>query len=147
MIILRRALLILACSLLVMICYPNYPESAYKIVYTWAGIAFVITLIVTVILDLLVIGRIRIVNVILDLILVVVFLHFLLNIFPQLDGQSPYEKIRKGKYPTKQDIDNGLYNLGLTQKTNTLQGIEKGIIEMSDNVNEVKSLIMKEHKD
>ncbi len=147
MIILRRGVLIALCSLAVMVCYPNYPDNTSGIVLTMAGIAFAISTILTLILEVLVIGRIKIVNFFLDIALVIAFLYFLLNIFPQLDGKTPYSKIKKGIYPTKIDIDNGLYNLGLSDKPNTLQDIEKGINEVSENVNEVKTLIIKEHKE
>ena len=147
MVVLWRTLLIVLCSVAVMICYPNYPEEANKIVWTLAAIAFLIMLVTTIILHILVIGRIKIFNILLDCVLIVVYLYFLLNIFPQLDGKTPYSKLKKGIYPTSQDIDNGLYNLGLSKKSNTLQEFQEGIIEVSDNVNEVKDLILKEHKD
>ncbi len=95
MIILRRGVLIALCSLAVMVCYPNYPDNTSGIVLTMAGIAFAITTILTLILEVLVIGRIKIVNFFLDIALVIAFLYFLLNIFPQLDGKTPYSKIKK----------------------------------------------------
>ena len=145
--ILWRGVLIALCSLAVMVCYPNYPDSANSIVLTWAGIAFIITTVLTLVLDMLVIGRIKIFNIIFDITLVVVFLYFLLNIFPQLDGKTPYSKIKQGAYPSKADIDNGLYNLGLSDKPSTIQDLQNGLVEVSENVNEVKTLIMKENKD
>jgi len=144
-VILWRGVLIALCSLAVMICYPNYPESAKSIVLTWAGISFAITTVLTIIFDILIVGRIKIFNILFDIAIVVVFLYFLLNIFPQLDGKSPYSKLKKGAYPTKSEIDSGLYNLGLSDKENTLQGLESGLMEVSENVNEVKTLIMKEN--
>lgn len=147
MLILWRGILIALCSLAVMVCYPNYPDNASTIVLTLAGIAFAISTVLTIVLDILVIGRIKIFNIILDIALVVFFLYFLLNIFPQLDGKTPYSQIKQGKYPSKSDIDRGLYNIGLSNKENTLQDLEKGLVEVSENVNEVKTLIIKEHKE
>ena len=145
--ILWRGVLIALCSLAVMICYPNYPDHAGGIVLTMAGIAFAIAAITTLVLDVLIIGRIKIVNIILDIVLVLTFLYFLLNIFPQLDGKTPYSKIKKGIYPTKRDVDLGLYNMGLADKPSTIQDLQEGLVEMSENVNEVTTLIMKENKD
>lgn len=145
MLILWRGILIALSCFAVLICYPHYADNAIKIMVTWAGIAFVITVIVTIVSKALLIGKVHFFNTILDIAIVILFLYILLNIFPQLNGKSPYSRLKKGIYPTANDIDTGLKNLGLRTREETMDELKQGIDEVSNNINEVKNLIIQEH--
>ena len=147
MLILWRAILITVCCFAVLICYPAYAENALTIMLTWAGMAFIIVTILTILFKALLIGKIPFFNTLFDIVFVIAFLYVLLLIFPQIDGKSPISKLKKGQYPTMQEIDKGLAKLGLKTNKETAQELQQGINQISNNVNEVKTLILKEHKD
>ena len=146
MLILWRGVLIALSCLAVVICYPNYADNALRIMITWAGIAFVAVTILTIITKILFIGRVHFFNTLLDIAIVIIFLYILLNIFPQINGKSPYSRLKKGIYPTMNDIDKGLSKLGLRTSKETMQEMKDGVEEVSNNINEVKTLILKEYK-
>ena len=143
MLILWRGILIILCCFAVLICYPDYTDNALKIMITWAGLSFLAVTILTIVSKILLIGRIHFVNTLLDIAIVIAFLYILLNIFPQIDGKSPYLRLKKGIYPKTEDIDN---KLGLRTSKETIQDVKESVEEVSNNVNEVKNLILKEYK-
>lgn len=145
MLILWRGLLITLCCFAVIICYPHYGDNAIRIMVTWAGIAFVITTVLTILFKALLIGKWHFFNTILDIVIVILFLYVLLNIFPQISGKSPYSRLKKGKYPTAADIDTGLANLGLKTRKQTINELQQGIDEVSSDINEVKTLFLQEY--
>ena len=147
MIILWRTLLIILCCLAVAVCYPYYADGAVTIMITWAGIAFFIMLALTLITKAIVLGRSHIFNSLLDIALIVGFLYILLNIFIQLDGSTPYMRIKKHIYPTSQEIEIGLANLGLTENKDAFYKLQENISEVTNNLEQVKTIISKEHKD
>lgn len=146
MLILWRGILIILCCFAVLICYPDYTDNALKIMITWAGLSFLAVTILTIVSKILLIGRIHFVNTLLDIAIVIAFLYILLNIFPQIDGKSPYLRLKKGIYPKTEDIDKGLAKLGLRTSKETIQDVKESVEEVSNNVNEVKNLILKEYK-
>jgi len=145
MLILWRGILIALCCLAVVICYPYYGDNAMRIMFTWAGIAFVIITILTIVSKALLIGKWHFFNTILDIAIIILFLYILLNIFPQLDGKSPYSKLKKGVYPTSEDIDVGLANLGLRTRKETVGEFKQGLKEASNSIKEVTTLIQQEY--
>lgn len=147
MLILWRTFLIALCCFIVIICYPNYANGALTVMFTWAVIAFFIMIILTLVMKALHLGKNHIFNSFLDIALVIAFLYILLNIFPLIDGKTPFMRIKKGIYPTKQDISKGLENLGFTKKEENLEKLQQNIGEISVDINQVKTLILKEHKD
>lgn len=147
MLILWRACLIFLCCIAVMICYPYCTDKALTIMYTWAGMAFVIVIFLTWLSKILIVGKSHIFNTIFDMAIIIGFLYVLLNIFPQLDGQTPYKRLKKGRYPTLQEIDVGLANFGFTTRKETIKELQNNFDEIKGNVNEVKTLILKEHND
>jgi len=146
MLILWRGILIVLCCFAVFICYPNYADSALRITITWAGLAFIAVAILTIVTKALIIGRFHLFNTLLDIAIIITFLYILLNIFPQINGQSPYSRLKKGIYPKMTDIDKGLSKLGLRTSKETIQEVKEGVNEVSNNVNEVKNLILQEYK-
>ena len=130
MLILWRAFLIAVCCFAVIICYPNYANGALTVIFTWAVVAFFIMLILTLITKAIQLGKSHIFNSFFDIALVIGFLYILLNV-----------------YPTKQDISKGLENLGFTKKEENLGKLQKNIDEISIDIDKVKTLIFKEHKD
>lgn len=146
MLILWRGVLIALSCLAVVICYPNYADNALRIMLTWAGLAFVAVTILTIISKILFIGRLNFFNFLLDIAIVIAFLYILLNIFPQVSGKSPYSQLKKGIYPKTEDIDKGLSKLGLRTSKETVQDMKDGVEQVSNNINEVKTLILKEYK-
>lgn len=145
MLILWRGILIALCCFAVVICYPFYGDNAIKIMVTWAGIAFVITTILTILFRALLIGKWHFFNVILDVAIVILFLYVLLNIFPQINGKSPFSQLKKGIYPSSADIDVGLANLGLKTRKQTMKELEQGINIVSQDINEVKDRFLQEY--
>ena len=142
-----RGCLIGLCCLAVMICYPYYTDKALSIMYTLAGITFFIVMILTWLTRMIMLGRNHIFNTIFDIALIIGFLYILLNIFPQLDGQSPYKRLKQGRYPTMQEIDTGLANFGLNSRDGAIKELQDNFDEFKGNVNEVKTFVFKEHKD
>lgn len=147
MLILWRTFLICLCSFAVIICYPAYAKGALTVIFTWAVVAFFIMLILTLLTKAIYIGKSHIFNSFFDIALIIAFLYILLNIFPLSDGTTPYMRIKKGIYPSKQDITTGLENLGLTQKDKALEKLQQNIGEISVDINQVKTFIVKEYKD
>ncbi|MBO4706976.1 MAG: hypothetical protein J5594_00215 [Elusimicrobiaceae bacterium] len=147
MLILWRAFLIAVCCFAVIICYPNYANGALTVIFTWAVVAFFIMLILTLITKAIQLGKSHIFNSFFDIALVIGFLYILLNILPLSDGTTPFIRIKKNVYPTKQDISKGLENLGFTKKEENLGKLQKNIDEISIDIDKVKTLIFKEHKD
>ena len=147
MLILWRTLLICLCCFGVTICYPYYADGALTIMLTWAVIAFFIMLGLTIITKAILLGRSHIFNSIFDIALVIGFLYILLNIFPQLDGTTPYMRIKRGVYPTAQEIEVGLENIGLTKRKDAFNKLHNEINDISKDLSQVKTLILQEHKD
>ena len=147
MIILWRTLLIIACCFAVIICYPHYANGAITIMITWAVIAFFTMLGITLIAKALLLGKSHVFNSLLDIAIIIGFLYILLNIFVQIDGTTPYNRIKKNIYPTSQDIRNGLKNIGLNENKKALNQLQQNINEVSNNLEKVKTIITKEHKD
>jgi len=145
MLVLWRGILIILCCFAVVICYPYYGDNAIKIMVTWGVIAFVLTAILTFVTKALLIGKWHFFNTILDLAIILTFLYVLLNIFPQISGESPFSKLKRGIYPSSEDIDVGLANLGLKTRKQTMAEIQEGINIVSDDINEVKGLILQEY--
>ena len=116
MLILWRTFLIALCCFAVIICYPNYANGALTIMFTWAVVTFFVMLILTLVTKALYIGKTHVFNSLFDIALVIGFLYILLNILPLIDGKTPFMRIKKGIYPTAQDVNKGLENLGLTKK-------------------------------
>ena len=147
MLILWRTLLIGLCCFAVLVCYPYYADGAITIMLTWAVVAFFIMLGITILTRAIMLGRSHIFNSLLDITLVVAFLYILLNIFPQLDGKTPYMRLQKKVYPTSQEIEVGLENLGLNKKKKTFEEFQNNITEITEDLKQVKTLITQEHKD
>ncbi len=147
MLILWRTLLISLCCFAVLICYPYYADGAITIMLTWAVVAFFVMLGLTIITKAIVLGRSHIFNTLFDITLIATFLYILLNIFPQLDGSTPYMRLKKKVYPTSQEIEVGLENLGLNKKKKTFEELQNNINEITDDLKQVKTLITQEHKD
>ena len=147
MLILWRSLLIILCCLGVLICYPYYADGAITIMLTCAGVTFAIMIVLTIITKAIVIGQSHIFNVFFDAVMVITLLFVLLNIFLQLDGKTPYMRIKKGIYPTSQEIEVGLENIGLSKKKKTFEKLHTNINQLTKDLSQVKYLIPKEHKD
>ena len=147
MLILWRTLLIVLCCLGVIICYPYHADGAITIMLTWAVITFFIMLGLTIITKAIVIGKNHIFNVLFDIVLVIVFLYILLNIFLQLDGTTPYMKIKQGIYPNSNEIIVGLENLGLYKKSKEFETLQNNINQFTKDIGQIKYLIPQEHKD
>ena len=62
-----------------------------------------------------------------------------------MDGKSPYSKLKKGIYPTAEDIDVGLANMGLRTRKETVGEFKQGLEEVSNNIKEVTTLIKQEY--
>ena len=147
MLILWRTFLIILCCIAVLICYPYYANGAITIMLTWAIITFFAMLVLTIVTRAIVLGRSHVFNTLFDITLIVVFLYILLNIFPQLDGTTPYMRLKKGIYPSSQEIEVGFQNLGLTKRKKTIEELQNDINEITNNLKQVKTLITQEHKD
>lgn len=147
MLILWRTLLISLCCFAVLICYPYYADGAITIMLTWAIVTFFVMLGLTIITKAIVLGRSHIFNTLFDITLIAAFLYILLNIFPQLDGSTPYMRLKKKVYPTSQEIEVGLENLGLNKKKKTFEELQNNINEITEDLKQVKTLITQEHKD
>lgn len=147
MLILWRTLLISLCCFAVVICYPYYADGAITIMLAWAAIAFITMLILTIITKAILLGRSHVFNTLFDIALVIGFLYVLLNIFPLLSGKTPYMLLKKKIYPTTQEIEIGLENLGLTKRKEALEQLQKNINGITNDLKQVKELISKEHKD
>ncbi len=147
MLILWRTFLISLCCFAVIICYPHYADGALTIMFTWAVVAFFIMLILTIVSRVILLGKSHIFNSLFDIALVIVFLYILLNIFPLLDGKTPYMRLKKKIYPTTQEIETGLENLGLTKKKEALEQLQNSIDTITNDLKQVKTLIKQEHKD
>ena len=147
MIIIWRTILIGLCCFAVAICYPYYANGAFTIMFAWALIAFFIMLILTLITRAIILGRSHIFNTLFDIALVIGFLYVLLNIFPLLDGKTPYIHLKKKIYPTSQEVEIGIENLGLTERKKDLDYLQEEIGEITNDLKQVKHLITQEHND
>ena len=147
MIILWRTLLIIACCFAVMICYPHYADGTITIMITWTIIAFFTMIGITLITKALLLGKSHVFNSLIDVAIIIGFLYILLNIFIQIDGTTPYMRLKKNIYPTSQDVKIGIKNLGLNENKKALNQLQQNINEVSNNLEKVKTIITKEHKD
>ena len=147
MIILWRTLLIILCCFAVVICYPQYEDGAITIMFTWATIAFFIMIALTVITRAILLGQSHIFNTLFDIALIIGFLYVLLNVFPLLNGKTPYMLLKKKIYPTIQEIEVGLDNLGMSKRKTNLEQLQQNINGITNDLKQVKNLISKEHKD
>ena len=147
MLILWRTLLISLCCFGVVICYPYYADGAVTIMFTWAVIAFFIMFALTIVTKAILLGQSHIFNALFDIVLVIGFLYVLLNIFPLLSGKTPYMLLKKQIYPTIQEIEVGLENLGLTKRKEALEQLQQNISGITNDLKQVKDLIKQEHND
>ncbi len=147
MTILWRTFLLALCCFAVIICYPYYADGALTIMATWTLVAFFIMLFITIITKAILLGRSHVFNSLLDIAMIIGFLYILLNIFPLLDGSTPYMRIKKHIYPSTDEIEVGLENLGLTKRKNALEQLRTNITEISQDLDQFKTLITKEHED
>ena len=56
-------------------------------------------------------------------------------------------RIKKHIYPSTDEIEVGLENLGLTKRKNALEQLRTNITEISQDLDQFKTLITKEHED
>ena len=147
MLILWRTLLISLCCFAVVVCYPYYANGALTIMFTWAVIAFFIMFALTIMTKAILLGQSHIFNALFDIALVIGFLYILLNVFPLLSGKTPYMLLKKKIYPTMQEIEVGLENLGLTKRKQALQQLHQNITGITNDLKQVKDLIKQEYKD
>ena len=147
MLILWRTILIILCCLATLICYHDYSNGAIAVTITWAVIAFFIMIGLTVASRAILIGKSHIFNTIFDILFIIAFLYILLNIFPLKGGKTPYTYIKKGIYPTMKDIDAGLAKFGIANQKDAFTQIKEDISQIGNDLNEVKTLVLQEHKD
>ena len=146
MLIIWRFILLTIIFLAALVCFPDYPHNTPITIFIMFIISFVAVLVLTFFASLLFLGRSHIFNCLFDLAMILIVGYFLLNIMPQTDGVSPYDKVRNGKYPTENEIKKGLRKLNLTTG-----GIEKDFKETTQELNksidEIQKVITKEVKD
>lgn len=145
MIILWRFLLLVLLFAAALICFPDYPNTTPLTLFIMFIASFIAVLIITFVSSILLFGRSHVLNCIIDLAIVLIVGYFILNIMPQTDGVSPYDKVRNGKYPTESQIKRGIEKLDFT--TGDLEkDIEKTAKELNEGIGEIQKVVAKEVK-
>ena len=145
MLIIWRFILLTIIFLAALICFPYYPQTAPITVFIMFIISFVAVLVLTFFSSIFFLGRSHVFNCIFDLAMILVVGYFLLNIMPQTDGVSPYDKVKNGKYPTESQIKKGLKKLDFTTE-GLEEDIKKTSKELNKGIGEIQKVITKEVK-
>lgn len=143
MLMIWRFILLLLIFLGAMVCFPDYPNTTPITIFIMFIISFISVLVLTFVFSLLFLGRSHVFNCLFDLIIILVVGYFLLNIMPQTDGVSPYDKIMNGKYPDKQQVERGLKKLDFTSN-GIKEDVKKTKEDLDRGIGEIQKVISKE---
>ncbi len=146
MLIIWRFILLTIIFLAALICFPDYPQTAPITIFIMFIISFVAVLVLTFFSSVLLLSRSAAFNCVFDLATILVVGYFLLNIMPQTDGVSPYDKVRSGKYPTESQIKRGLKKLDFTTE-GLGEDIKRTGEDLNKGIGEIQKVITKEVKD
>lgn len=145
MLIIWRFILLVLVFLAALVCFPDYPNTTPITIFIMFIISFISVLILTFIFSLLLLGRSHVFNCIFDLLIILVVGYFLLNIMPQTDGVSPYDKIMSGKYPDEKQIERGIKKLDFTSN-GIKEDVKKTTEDLNRGIGEIQKVISKEVK-
>lgn len=134
-----RGFLLLLCALLVLVCFPDYPDTALIVVGGIFVAFFLGIALFTILLSFFGMWRSPFINAFFDLIMICAFILLLLLHLPQISGQTPMQQLLRGKYPKITDIELGFYKLGLGKMGDKVVNLvsDKKVIDAVDGVTEV----------
>ncbi len=121
MAILWRIFLLIILHAGVLILFPNYPPSAPLTVLILFGAFLMATLLLSAIFSILWLSRSIAFTALFDFLLVVSVSVILLVLTPQSNGESPADKLMRGKYPTVADAQTGWSSFKLFFSKDALQ--------------------------
>lgn len=155
MAIIWRTLLLLALHSGVLILFPNYPSYAPLAVLVLFAACFIAMLMLSAVFSILWLSRSAAFRALFDFILVVAVSVMLLLLTPQSNGESPADKLMRGKYPTVTDVQTGWSSFKLLFSKDKLQKdvapafneFNRGVKVLKDAVEKDKIDINKLHKD
>ncbi len=107
----QRFALLLSLLLGVLICFPNYPLSAWMFIGSALALGIVVIMVVSFIFAISGLDRFASFNHVITLILLIGFGYVLLWYLPQEGDVKPIDQLRQGKFPTQADIVRGVKQL------------------------------------
>lgn len=111
MLIFQRFALLLLCLLGALICFPNYPLSAWLFVGLVFAIGMAVIMVVSFIFAISGLDRFASFNHVVTLVLVIGVGYVLLWYLPQEGDLKPIDQLHQGKFPTQADLVRGAKQL------------------------------------
>jgi hypothetical protein len=145
--ILWRAVLLAAVHFGVLLCFPDYTAFAPATVFIIFLVCVAAMLAETSLMSLIGLGRYFFMNLVFDVIMVAAAALILLIFTPQNNGVRPFDRVMKGHYPTKQDINRGLAQFGLKSVDEVKTGMDSAARKINDGLSDAKSVVAKEVRD
>lgn len=107
----QRFCLLLLCSFIVMVCWPNFEQDGWTFIGSYILVGTGAIIVLSLISNLFAIYRFEWINRIISLAVLCLMMYVLLWYFPQTDKVSPINKMKYGEFPTQADIKQGLQRL------------------------------------
>jgi hypothetical protein len=140
-----RTFVLAVLSLLVIICYPYYDVFGIATLFIIFTIASSSVILLTMFANILCLSRLKMFNMLFDIVMSAVFLYALLAYIPQEGIARPLDKLSRGIYPTKKEIKYGVARLGLLkQRAAATKELINNYKELQKKLNQVETIINKD---
>ena len=146
MIILRRAILLALVCVAVPVCFPNFPFSAGPVIFGLYVAILLGIVFISAIVSVLPFAKSPIVNVFLDIVFVIIAAIILMMFLPQYDGVKPWQKIKQGHYPTKEQVYRCLSRIGIGSPERWKKDFKDNMDTAKKGVQKVEKVVVKENK-
>ena len=111
MLVFQRFALLLLCLLGALICFPNYPLSAWLFIGILFAVGMGVIMIVSFVFAISGLDRFASFNHVVTLALIIAVGYVLLWHLPQSGDLKPIEQLQQGKFPTQEDLIRGVKQL------------------------------------
>jgi len=142
-----RILLLALLHFGVLVAYPEYTEFAPITVFIIFLVSCAAMVAATGLMSLLGLNRYFFMNRLFDAVMIIIVGLVLLIFTPQTSGVRPYDKVMKGQYPTKNDINRGLAKFGIKGVDEVKSGLNTAAGKIGEGLNEAKTVVAKQAND
>jgi len=139
-----RIFLLAALHFGVLVAYPEYTAFAPITVFIIFLISCAAVIAATTLMSIVGLGKYVVMNFIFDVVMVIIVGALLLMFTPQASGVRPFDRVVKGQYPTKSDIDRGLAKFGLKSVDHIKSGLDSAAGKIGDGLSDAKNVVVKE---
>ena len=144
MTIVWRLMLLAALHLGVLICFPDYSSFAPVTVFILFLLSCGGMVAATSMMTAIGLHKYFFMNRMMEFIMLVIVAIILLIFTPQIGGVRPWDKIMKGQYPSRHDIDRGLARFGFKDIKHIQSGVATAADKVGGSLQDAKAVVIKE---